>query len=843
MKSISTKFIAVVGLFAVAFAGFVFLQTWFSTRRHMQEMTARECALALEFDLAIRKYVADYIRPEMEKRVAKGEFFPETMSTSFVARSIFDEVHKKFPDYVIKFSSDNPRNPANAAGPEELEVIEYFRKHPRVDRWIGHISMDGKEYVALFSPRRMEQSCLQCHGRPQDAPASMLARYGRKAGFYRKVGDVIATDTIAIPLDSVNAALASQAGKQLTVLAIGICLLFAAIIFLFRWVVSRRLANLTRHFSSAVRREKETKIALVDDAGNDEIGILASSFNAMALKVGALHESLEKHVEERTVELTRSKEEYVAVTNLTGDIIVKCDLRGRWTFVNDGACKFWGNPREKLLGVEFTEYLHPDDHVRVKGKIDEMIRTGRPIQGLINRQKTPNGWRTVEWNCSGVYDESGNPVALQATGRDVTDRQKAEDELREYAEALASTNKALLESNEAAEAANRAKSEFLANMSHELRTPMTAILGFSEMLMEKLDREEDIEYVATVKRNGEYLLGIINGILDLSKIEAGKFEIKRSACSPLKVVSDVAALMRIRADGKNLPLRVEYVGAIPQTIQCDATQLQQILFNLLGNAIKFTEAGSVRLVTRLLQNAGASPKLRFDVIDTGTGIDPKQAEKLFKPFSQIDSSTSRKHGGTGLGLAISKRLAQMLGGDISLSSCPGKGSVFSLTVDTGPLDGVQMLNISDDDSAGGRTSGNEDVKHEADLDCSILLAEDGPDNQRLIKYLFQRAGAEVTIAENGQIAYERAMAAVKEGNPFDVIVMDMQMPVMDGYKATRLLREAGYTGPIVALTAHAMTGDDQKCRDAGCDDYCSKPIDRNILLPLIARYAKHKTIL
>ncbi|MBN2291119.1 MAG: DUF3365 domain-containing protein [Pirellulales bacterium] len=841
MKSISTKFIVVVGLFAIAFSGFLFLQTWFSTRKHMEKMTEKEGKLALEFDLAIRKYVAENIRPEMEKRVEEGEFIPESMSTSFVARSIFDEVRKKFPDYVLKFSSDNPRNPANMAGPEEMEVIEYFRNNPGAERLVGYITIDGKEYLAHFSPRKMNESCLRCHGLPEDAPVSMLSRYGREAGFYRKVDDVIATDTVAIPLDHVDAALSSQVWKQLSAVAVGMILLFGAIILVFRWVVSRRLDKLTRHFEGAASQNEDATIAPVKDSGDDEIGILASSFNAVASKIGMLHSSLERRVEERTAELEKSKEEYVAVTNLTGDLIIKCDTQGRWTFLNDGACNFWGMSREQMLGNSYEDLLHPDDAEMVKRKIEDMFRTGRPIRGLRNRQKTPGGWRTVEWNCYPILDEAGKTTGLQATGRDITDQQKAEDDLRDYAQALATANEALEISNVAIEAANQAKSEFLANMSHELRTPMTAILGYSEILLDNLEREEDIEAAFTVKRNGEYLLDIINGILDLSKIEAGKLEIDRAACSPIKVVADVASLMRVRADGKNLPLAIEYVGKIPETIQCDSTRLRQILINLVGNAIKFTETGSVRLVTRLVQSNDVPPHLRFDVIDTGMGITPEQAAKLFKPFSQGDSSTSREHGGTGLGLAISKRLAKMLGGDISLSSVPNEGSTFSLTVDTGPLDGVTLLDHVSEALSKSNCDQKKKPASDVKLNCRILLAEDGPDNQRLISFIFRKAGADVTVAENGLIAYGFAQAAQDEGRPFDVILMDMQMPVMDGYEATRLLRESGYKGKIVALTANAMTGDDKKCIDAGCDDYCSKPIDQKVLLPLIAEYIKQNS--
>ena len=261
--------------------------------------------------------------------------------------------------------------------------------------------------------------------------------------------------------------------------------------------------------------------------------------------------------------------------------------------------------------------------------------------------------------------------------------------------------------------------------------------------------------------------------------------------------------MRVRANAKSLPLEVEYDGPIPRSIQSDPKRLRQILINLMGNAVKFTETGKVRLVARLLDPQCEDPKMQFDVIDSGIGMTDAQISELFKPFGQLDASTTRKHGGTGLGLTISKRLSRELGGDIVVKSAAGEGSTFTVTVTTGPLDGVELL--------AGPTVAQSTAAHvskpsasDASLKCRVLIAEDGPDNQRLLSLFLKKAGAEVSIAENGQIAHDAALAARDAGTPFDVILMDMQMPVLDGYEATALLRRRGYTGPIIALTAHAM---------------------------------------
>jgi signal transduction histidine kinase/ActR/RegA family two-component response regulator len=393
---------------------------------------------------------------------------------------------------------------------------------------------------------------------------------------------------------------------------------------------------------------------------------------------------------------------------------------------------------------------------------------------------------------------------------------------------------------EAAEHANRSKSNFLANMSHEIRTPMTAILGYADKLLEpNMDQSTRLNDIQIIRRNGQHLLTIINDILDISKIEAGKMTVEKIPCQPPRVIAEVVSLMGVRAWEKKLDIHVEFDGKIPQTIHSDPTRLRQVLVNLVGNAIKFTNEGSVRIVTRLVGAPdGADSQLEIDVVDTGIGLTDAQSANLFRPFTQGDTSTARRFGGTGLGLIISKRLAEMMGGDILVSSKPGMGSTFSLTIATGPLQGVTMTDqplVLDD--AEMPTEKNAAPAAPVRIDgMRVLLAEDGIDNQRLIAHVLKSRGAEVTIVENGRLAYEAAIKMSAEGKPFDVILMDIQMPEMDGYAATSKLRQKNYHGIIIALTAHAMDTDRQKCIAAGCDNYASKPVDRATLIKMLAQY-------
>jgi PAS domain S-box-containing protein len=412
---------------------------------------------------------------------------------------------------------------------------------------------------------------------------------------------------------------------------------------------------------------------------------------------------------------------------------------------------------------------------------------------------------------------------------DISERKRAEMRQRESSMALAAANRALSEVIEHAEQASRAKSEFIANMSHEIRTPMTAILGFANFLLEPGQPEEErIECATIIRRNGEHLLQLINDILDLSKIEAGRLTVEVVPCRPLDIVDEVASLMHVSATGKGLDFQVDAAGPLPDAIHCDPKRLKQILLNLVGNAIKFTDTGSVRL----LVHPGSGPEeIVFEISDTGVGMSPEQMGRLFQAFSQGDPSTARRFGGSGLGLHISRRLAELMGGTIAVESVLGEGSRFTLRLRSpaGRADGGSPAPDSPP------ASSPPDVQAAAD-DTSlrgrrVLVVEDGPDNRLLLERLLARIGAEVTMAEDGR----SALAAVDRVQP-DLILMDMQLPVVDGYSATRALRSRGCTIPIVALTAHAMEGAREGCLAAGCDDFLTKPIDADDLLARVRRH-------
>ncbi|QDV45562.1 Autoinducer 2 sensor kinase/phosphatase LuxQ [Stieleria neptunia] len=475
----------------------------------------------------------------------------------------------------------------------------------------------------------------------------------------------------------------------------------------------------------------------------------------------------------------------------------------------------WTPELYELLGIDsdqeacsdlFFSLVHPDDVEPLKQAWQDAIE-GSDTYDSEFRIIRPDG--AIRWmnGLGEVVRDQGKVIQMYGVNWDSTEEHLQAEALRE--------------SERRAHQASASKSEFLANMSHEIRTPMTAILGYAELLKDLVDHHESQQYLQTIRRNGDYLLEIINDILDLSKIEAGKLDVQQERFEPCRLIEDVRSIMEVRAKEGGLTLEIEYDGKLPRMILSDAKRLKQILINLVGNAIKFTKQGGVKIRIRF---EVSSQQLQFDVIDTGIGISAEQMSQLFKPFSQGDASVTRHFGGTGLGLAISQRLAEMLGGNISASSTEGVGSTFTLRIATGDVSPSDLVRYLEPRSDGG-SGPTPPTSTLGKLSCHVLIVDDRQDIRFLSRHILTKAGATVDECEDGVQAVEHLSACLKTGDCPDLILLDMQMPNLDGYSTSKKLREIGYRGPIIALTADAMQGDMNKCLEAGCNDYLSKPID------------------
>ncbi|MGH7852392.1 MAG: response regulator, partial [Candidatus Binatia bacterium] len=506
-----------------------------------------------------------------------------------------------------------------------------------------------------------------------------------------------------------------------------------------------------------------------------------------------------------------------AIVETAVDGIITIDEHGAIESLNPAAEKIFGYAASEVTG-KGIDLLMPDlpAHFGGGGLASYLHNVDREIAGS-GRQTRGRRRDGSEFPVDFGLSETvmGEARFYTVLARDATARKESEQ--------------ALIEAKNAADAANRAKSEFLANMSHEIRNPMTGIMGYADILLERLQDRGAIECVRTIKDSGQYLLQIINDLLDLAKIEAQGLQLEKEDIHLPTFFTDVYTLMEGAARAKSLPLSLKYDGVIPYEIESDPKRLRQILINLLGNAIKFTDRGGVELAAHF---DVAQAELQFRVSDSGIGMTQEQQQNLFQPFTQGDSSMTKTYGGTGLGLAITKRLVEALGGRIGVDSVPGRGSTFHVALPVRVLSGGAYRDIE----MSGRVPA---ISWQKQLDVRVMIVEDQPDIRRLMEYFIAAAGGVVTTFSGG----EAALAAVQQQpNDFDVILMDIQMPRLDGYETTRQMRALGFTKPIIAVTAGAMAGDQASCFAAGCSDYVSKPIDMAHLLDKIARAASARQL-
>ena len=522
-----------------------------------------------------------------------------------------------------------------------------------------------------------------------------------------------------------------------------------------------------------------------------------------------------------------------------------------------------GLPAEQRDGTlnETLALVHPDDRDRLRGSLRGTIAGEGSLEIRFRVVRGDGEVRRVRVD--------GVPVSgKQRYGRwigaltDITDETQSEERLQRAVDE--------------AESANLAKSEFIANMSHEIRTPMTSIMGYADLLLQDEADEGRATYLQTIRRNGELLLALINDILDLSKIEAGRMEIDPVRVDLQQLLTDVRGMVLVRAEEKGLAFQEQYADGVPRFICTDAMRVRQVLINLLGNAVKFTRAGTVRLHVRVEQrrrldppeenlakaeadqtrkkaadsddpaevedceestdgnceedNVGEAPHVRFDVIDSGVGIDAEHQKRLFVPFAQADASVSRNFGGTGLGLAICQRLAAILGGLIEFESEADRGSRFSLIV---PCDtAVEAPYLQNPEQTDGRDVAQSPATSDV-VNARVMVVDDQPDIRFLTTVILEKAGVSVESVVDGIEALSRLTDAA---DPPDLLLLDMQMPRLSGYETAERLRAAGFDRPIIALTADAMHGDMDRCLASGCDAYLSKPIDAAQLVEIVARH-------
>ena len=482
------------------------------------------------------------------------------------------------------------------------------------------------------------------------------------------------------------------------------------------------------------------------------------------------------------------------------------DLKGTYTYVNEAFCRRTGVRREDVIGRNFrdiTAVTAPDAVPLLREVFKKVYLTGEPVRSFEYQRATDatGAARFTDISVSLLRNAAGEPIGFASIARDTTERLRHERELAK--------------AKQDAEAANKAKSEFLANMSHEIRTPMNGIIGMSDLVLKTDLTPYQAECLSLVKASAESLLRILNDVLDFSKIESRKLELETRPFDIGALIDRVVKPLALQAEQKGLRLRSEIASAVPPWVMGDAGRLCQVLTNLVANAIKFTPAGGIDL-----QVQRENDRIHFSVSDTGIGIPIEKQQTIFEPFSQAEASTTRRFGGTGLGLTISSTLVQLMNGKLWVESAPGAGSTFHVAVPCVVADSTHI-----------KRSTASAVPLPPSRPQRVLLAEDNVVNQKVVLGILSTRGHAVTVVDNGR----DAVAAVRAGR-FDVVLMDVQMTEMDGFEATAAIRALDETRrgvPIIAMTAHAMRGDRERCLAAGMDGYVPKPVDARILIDLV----------
>lgn len=718
--------------------------------------------------------------------------------------------------------SDRPRNPLNRANSFEMDAMTWFRANPHEKNRLLEISKDGSSFYHYTSPIWIEEYCLTCHGSRATAPASIAAIYTDSYDY--NDGELRGILSIYMPTEQLRKNSYAAWGAQLAIRLVGYTLLLLALGFLLNKYVANRLARLEEN---AKRLAAGDYSARVRHIGSDEIGDLATSINTMS-----------REIQKRDRTLRENEERFRLTSDSIKDALVLLSSDGEVIFWNKAAEQIFGYTAAEMIGRILLDFLVPERYrAEIAAGLKEFVQTG---QGMfcgknieLNALRKGGQEFSIELSLSSM-DTLGKWIGIGLV-RDISERKLVEAELAAHRDQLeqlvVSRTRDLMIAKEAAEAGSVAKSAFLANMSHEIRTPLNAITGMIHILRRSGLTPSQNDKLGKIEIASNHLLEIINNVLELSKIEAGKFVLQTVPVHIENLLENISSILGQKAYEKGIELITE-MSPLSCPVYGDESRLQQALLNLATNALKFTDHGHVRLSVCQESQTDSTITLRFEVEDTGIGISPEQQPRLFSAFEQADNSLSRKYGGTGLGLAITKKIAEMMGGKTGMTSTLGKGSTFWFTAALTKAAPQAAEEIC------GRIDNAEATIRQKLQGKRILLVEDEPINREIAQTLLEDVGFTVDLAEDGAKAVELVQA-----NTYDLIFMDMQMPHVNGLDATREIRQLtkGSAIPIIAMTANAFAEDRELCLAAGMNDFIAKPVSTTLLYQKLCTWLQKRT--
>ena len=796
MKSITTKFLIWMVLLTSILLCFLLYHQYVFIEAYNQNIVEQQASMALHFNLSIRKYAADNIRPLMYKFLGQDEFIPSAMSTSYISRSIFEDVRKDFPDYIIKFSSDNPRNPVNKAGPEELKIIKHFNKNPHLKRWEGVIKIAGNQYMGIFRARRMDTSCLRCHGDPKDAPASLVKQYGDKAGFHRPIGEIIGMDVVAIPLRKITQGLWSKSKNTFFLIIGSLLLFFFSIVVVMRFIIIKRITNVAGHFEKIISEKDYIHIEPIKIEGKDEISQMAKGFNLLVGELGRFYSLLEKKVASRTKALQNKNKQLKNEIDLhieTEKALKESEIRfkalhnasfGGIAIHDKGVILDCNLGLSKMTGYSIKELVGMDGLLLISEKLRDAvmhkIATGyeKPYEAVALRK---NGDEfPIRLEARNIPYKGKHVRAVEF--RDITDDKLAEAE----------REKLQLQLNQAQKMESVGR--LAGGVAHDFNNMLSVILGNTEIILEELETTQPFyDNLEEIQNAAVRSTDVVRQLLAFAR----KQTIAPKVLDLNKTVEEMLKMLR-RLLGENIDLSWKPAADI-WFVKIDPGQIDQILVNLTVNARDaINGVGSLIIETgrQIFDqeycngHPGFIPGdfVMLTVSDNGCGMDKNTLNNLFEPFY----TTKDMGKGTGLGLATVYGIVKQNNGFINAYSEPGRGSTFKIYLPRFLADEKTDKTIPEKKVTAG---GSE----------TILLVEDEPAILKMTRMMLERKGYTVLSAATPAEAVKKAK---NYSNAIDLLMTDVVMPEMNGrdlaehittlYPNIQLLFMSGYTANVIA---------------------------------------------